>query len=42
MSRRTLNIVLIAAAALLFSAIASAEPGIPALNVQTNPGGGQT
>jgi flagellar biosynthesis protein FliP len=42
MSRRTYRIVLIAAAALLFSGIAAAAPGIPALNVETNPGGGQT
>lgn len=43
MSKRTLNIVLLAAAALLCSAVASsAETGIPALSVQTNPNGGQT
>jgi flagellar biosynthesis protein FliP len=42
MSKRVLNVLMLALAALLFSAAASADPGIPALSVQTNPAGGQT
>ena len=43
MSSRKLNLLLIASSSLLLCAVAgAAEPGIPALSVQTNPGGGQT
>jgi flagellar biosynthetic protein FliP len=42
MSRRALETLLMAGSALLLSAAAAAEPGIPALTVQTNPAGGQT